>query len=167
MFTKSCTQWLCNTVTFSFCNMPPLRCLMVDWLIAHFSWSLRERSLFKIWVQRNGRGQKISVQAFRGGWGEFQCTEIWRLSWSTKKIALSAADHIQYNTSAFANVPNIIGHFGMMKTLLQWFKGNLHVYVIALMGKGSKFQCRGSEGGGANFEYTRFSNLHCSTPWRR
>ena len=38
---------------------------------------------------RKWRGDKISVQAFRGG-GDFQCTEIWRA------VAALVADHIQW-----------------------------------------------------------------------
>ena len=58
----------------------------------------------------------------------------------------TAADHIQYNTTTFANVPYVIGHFGNthITTTSSEFTCKC---LLARMGKGggAKFQCRGSE----------------------
>ncbi len=65
-----------------------------------------------------GGGQNFSARLLRGGKILVQRdlkALLKHLEIPLKIFAAAhAADHNQYNTTTFANLPNVIGHFGMM-----------------------------------------------------
>ncbi len=87
-------------------------------------------------MQGNGGGGKISVQAFRGG-QHFSAQRFEGLPSRYWYPYPDVGDHIRCNTTAFADVPNVTGHYRMMckqysvlQTLLSRLQVNLQVNGI-------------------------------------
>ena len=74
--------------------------------------------LYKYAISRcyETRRGKIESKEVEGG-AKFKCKPLeWKQKFESSTEALNEVNIIKCNTTTFANVPNVTGHFGMMRS---------------------------------------------------